>query len=326
MEDSFIGQTFNDGKLTVIGWDGERLGNNKFYKVQCSECAKDLELFVNKIFKATKQQLSNGTLPCGCSPRPRWSSQQYRILISRKASGRYSVVVPDGAKVKTKVQCHCNICDHSWESSISSLLNTGTGCPNCDDRTRGEAKAIPENEAVDAAQKIADEKNWTFNGFKDGWKGVNKSRLLLKCHCNREWAPWYTSVVYSGNGCSACAKTGYSPSKSGSFYCYLWEHKETGEQFLKYGISNVPVKRIRNQRKSNSKYTATKLYSIDFTDGQVAQDLERQIDIHKKTNNILSPALKELFPDGWTETLPVNELGFVADLVQRETMCRIAST
>ncbi|WP_447828932.1 hypothetical protein [Aeromonas hydrophila] len=133
MVDEFIGQTFNDGKLVVTGWNGERRGNNKLYSCFCSECAKDPELFGDATFRSTKSDLVNGALPCGCSKKPRWTAQQYRVLLSRKANEKYTAVVPEDAKGTTKIQCACNAenCGHEWTVSIRDLLNAGSGCRNC---------------------------------------------------------------------------------------------------------------------------------------------------------------------------------------------------
>lgn len=318
--DEFIGQTFNDGKLTVVGWNGERQSGNKLYSCHCSECAKDPELHGNAIFKSLKSSLVNGRIPCGCSKQPKWSAVQYRVLLKRKAEGKYSAVVPEGAKASTNVSCRCNAdgCGHEWEAQINNLLNNDTTCNKC----RYKAQALPEDVAVENVLKICSEKNFQFIGFKGGWNGV-QSKLLLTCHCGRAWGPKYNGVVYIGTGCPDCGGGGYDSSKPGTFYCYLWENKETKDRHLKYGISNVPTNRIRNQRRANANYTARQLCSIDFTDGKIPERLERAIDEYKRNNNIPSPVTKLEFPDGWTETLPISAWHCIANLVFQTTMCRI---
>lgn len=318
--DDFIGTTFNDGKLVVTGWNGERLCNSsKVYQCHCSVCSGDKELFGDAVFKSTKRSLVTGSLPCGCSKQTRWSADQYRVLISRKASGKYSAVVPDDAKNYTKVSCTCNAvgCGRTWEASITNLLSVGTGCKKCAYKTR----TIPESTAIERVLKICSEKNFRFLGFKDGWNGSH-SRLLLTCHCGHTWSPIYTDVVNTGCGCPSCAKTGYDSSKRGWLYCYLWTNPDTNEQFLKYGITNYPKQRL-TQQKSNTKYKPKQLCSIPFDDGEIPPDIERAIDLHKRSNNIPSPVTKEMFPDGHTETLPIEEWSFIANLIQNETMCRL---
>lgn len=243
--DNYCGTVF--GSLTVIGIAGKTNGGIRLYACHCSECAKDSELFGNAIFNSVKGSLVDGRRPCGCSKSPHWTASQYRILLSRKAAGKYSVIVPDDAGIRTKVQCTCTVvgCGQAWEARINTLLNSGCGCPSC-------------------------------------------------------------------------ATTGYDPSKSGTFYTYMWTNTE-GKSFLKYGITNQPTKRIRQQSRS-TEYKPIKLCSVKFTDGTIAINIEKRIDEYKKSNQIPSPVTKSDFPDGYTETLPISEWPFIANLVQSNTV------
>ena len=317
--DDFIGSVF--GSLTVVGIAGRDKHGAKVYQCRCSECAKDPELFGDATFRSVKFGLINrGQLPCGCSKKPKWSTAQYRVLISRKAAGRYTAVVPDDAGNRTKVNCKCNAdnCDHEWEASINSLLNNGTGCQKC-----AGLLPITEDEAIENIQAICLDKGWKLSGFKDGWVGALKSKLLLECSCGCSWIPVYYSIVQNGTGCPSCSKSGYSPDKRGWFYTYLWTDADTNHSFLKYGITNYPTKRL-TQQKRNTKYIPTKLCSIPFNDGSIPPAIEKAIDLHKRSNNIPSPVTKEMFPDGHTETLPTEEWSFISNLIQNETMCRLA--
>ena len=51
--EDFIGWKSPDGKLEVIGIIGKQ-GTNTVYKVTCTECCKDKELFPSGYFVATK--------------------------------------------------------------------------------------------------------------------------------------------------------------------------------------------------------------------------------------------------------------------------------
>lgn len=75
-----IGKTFNDGKLTVV--DGG--DKNGYVKVKCIVCANDPELFGDAVFEVQSAGLIAGKLPCGCSKSPKWTLEQYKILIERK--------------------------------------------------------------------------------------------------------------------------------------------------------------------------------------------------------------------------------------------------
>ena len=54
--EDFIGETFNDGKLMVVGI-AERLPSNTKYYVTCTECSKDKEIFPNEYFISTRGSL-----------------------------------------------------------------------------------------------------------------------------------------------------------------------------------------------------------------------------------------------------------------------------
>lgn len=321
MVDEFIGQTFNGGKMVVVGWNGERQKRVKLYSCHCSECAKDPELFGDAMFRSLKSGLVNlGQLPCGCSKKPKWTADQYRILISRKALGRYSAVIPDDARSTTNVLCKCSIegCGYTWESSIASLLNKGSGCRRCFDNAKGEAQTTPESIAIGKILKIADEKGWIFHGFKSGWKNT-RSRILLECSHSHQWDVEYSNVVYGGTGCSRCADYGYNSGLPGTFYTYIWTHPETKHNFLKYGITNYPEQRIKQQRQKNSPFDANQLCSIDFADGLVPENLEKVIDEYKKQSQIPNQVSKSVFPDGFSETLPTEEWSFISNLVFQPT-------
>lgn len=128
----------------------------------------------------------------------------YQNRIALVSAGRYQVVVPENATCDTEVQCTCCTCDHAWSTTVVSLLS-GRGCKKCAVKTRAKSRSVLESTAIKNVLKVANEKGWSFNGFKDGWVGTNKSRLLLTCHCGCEWTPVYTGIVCTGTGCPACA-------------------------------------------------------------------------------------------------------------------------
>ncbi|WP_429168603.1 hypothetical protein [Aeromonas rivipollensis] len=199
------------------------------------------------------------------------------------------------------------------------MLNNGCGCQKC-----GGKAPITEVEAIKKVQAICSMKGWRLLGFKDGWQNV-KSQLMIECSCGRSWDPTYNRVVHNngGNGCSACGNGGgYDPEIRGWFYTHLWTHPN-GHQFLKYGITNYPTKRIKQQSR-NTEYKPKQLCSIPFDDGSIPLAIERAIDQYKKANNILNQVSREDFRDGYTETLPLARLDFVANLIQDETTIQIS--
>lgn len=134
--DSFIGTIHpKNSKMKVVGWDGvSKSGTAKKYDVYCAECAKDAELFKSAIFKQPKGEFIKGQIACGCAVSPRWSKEQYEILIKRKCKklnydfiGWNDTIYDNNSKIILK----CN--DHlSWDSTtINNFLNKPINCPLC---------------------------------------------------------------------------------------------------------------------------------------------------------------------------------------------------
>ena len=130
--EDFIGETFNEGRLEVIGIAGKDNRGLTLFKVTCIECSKDKELFPDGYFVSTKWNLKNGKKPCGCSDRPVWEDWQFLILASRVAKDRF--IVHDFAEpfknVSTKLNLECLKDGYKWTANINSVM-VGHGCPMC---------------------------------------------------------------------------------------------------------------------------------------------------------------------------------------------------
>lgn len=122
------------GTLTVVGWSGRDGKYNKHYVAECSLCKKDKELNGDGVYRSVKSNLGNGSFPCGCSKNPRFTEDQWEVRIRRVAqeSGIEFLSFVDGFKgSETKLRLQC-LKHGPWEStSISRLVNQGSGCPSC---------------------------------------------------------------------------------------------------------------------------------------------------------------------------------------------------
>ncbi|OEC41382.1 hypothetical protein A9G49_20960 [Aeromonas sp. ANP5] len=99
-------------------------------------------------------------------------------------------------------------------------------------------------------------------------------------------------------------------------------HKADHE-FLKYGITNKGEQRITQQMNSTD-YTPTILYFPTFSDGNVAAELERECDARRnELYGCKGVVSKEDFPDGYTETMNVDQYDWINELVFESTMCRL---
>lgn len=85
--------------------------------------------------------------------------------------------------VKTKLKLKCQNCGNVWEStSYEKFIYANRGCPNC-----SKSKKLTEDEIKNEINNLCKEKDLTFLGFKNGFKGA-KSKLMLKCNkCGDAW-------------------------------------------------------------------------------------------------------------------------------------------
>ena len=129
--EDFIGWRSPDGKLEVIGIIGKQ-GSATTFKVTCTECSKDKELFPDGYFVSTKGALVKGVKPCGCSKIPKWKPWQFLILARRAAKARFIVhgFAEEFKNQRTKLNLECLKDGYKWTANINSVM-VGHGCPMC---------------------------------------------------------------------------------------------------------------------------------------------------------------------------------------------------
>lgn len=117
--------------LKVVGVKG-RQGGVRVFELACGVCTKDPELYP-EAFTSMKYNLKSST-PCGCSPRYKWSAQQYETLIQRKMTEDGHVfqgfVGDKKVNTYTKFNWTCNE-GHPCKTSIDNYLHKGTRCSTC---------------------------------------------------------------------------------------------------------------------------------------------------------------------------------------------------
>ena len=304
--EDFIGETFNDGKLKVIGVFGKQ-GTTVLFKVTCTECSKDPELFPDGYFVDTKRNLKKGKKPCGCSKQPRWFPFQYLILASRAGKKKGFVVHGFAANFNgknTKLNLECLKDGHKWVASAHSIINVGTGCPMC-----GGKLKLTEGEAMEKCAGICKENNYSVIGFVGGYKNCySYFEYLCKIHGKHQVR--YTNFVNTGSRCSGCAITGYSTSKQGTFYVYQWVDGE--RSFIKFGITNQKeLSRIKEQKRE-TRHNYKKVWSATFEDGSIPLHIENYI---KNSGIEIGVVSKEEFPDGFTETVCIEDMDYLENLI-----------
>lgn len=244
--EDFIGWKSTDGKLEVIGIAGKH-GTNSTYKVTCTECSKDPELFPDGYFVSNKGNLIRGKKPCGCSNSPKWKDWQFLILARRAAKDRFTVhgFAEEFHGKNTKLNLECLKDGHQWTASICSVINGGYGCPKC----YGNAKPT-EQEALQKCIHICKQVDYDVVGFVNGYKN-NTSRFEYICKIHGKQNVNYNDFVNKGSRCGGCAKDRQKELGNGNG-CFPERKDETdylyilnfNDKFIKVGRSFDVERRI----------------------------------------------------------------------------------
>lgn len=123
-----------NANLTLVEEPPIKIKGVLYYKVHCSICAEDHELFNDGCFYSTKGSLLEGGIPCGCSKKPNWTEAQSRVRIKRKAKElgyKFHDWVEDYKNNRTKLVLECR--KHGkWNSStIHDFMAGKVSCPTC---------------------------------------------------------------------------------------------------------------------------------------------------------------------------------------------------
>lgn len=199
--EDFVGWKSEDGKLEVIGI--VKKSKHTTFKVTCTECSKDKELFPDGYFISTKSNLvNNGSKPCGCSNSPKWYDWQYLILASRSAKDHFIVhgFAEEFIDHRTKLNLECLKDGHKWTASIFSVINAGRGCPKCKGSNAAEQKKTPEHVALQKCIDICKEMSYDVIGFISGYKN-NKSRFEYICKTHGKQNVRYRDFVNNATRC-----------------------------------------------------------------------------------------------------------------------------
>lgn len=280
--EDFIGWKSPDGKLEVIGIHGKQ-GTAATFKVTCTECSKDKELFPDGYFVSQKSDLIRGIKPCGCSKSPKWKDWQFLILARRSAKDRFIVhgFAEEFKNHKTKLNLECLKDGHKWVARINDVVNNDSGCPKC----YGNAKPT-EQEALQKCIEICKEMNYDIIGFVDGYKN-NKSSFEYNCKIHGKQIVSYNNFVNQGRRCGGCAKdlgngNGYYPERKGEQdYLYILNFND---KFIKVGRSFDVDKRI-DSLKSLSKIKKIYKLRIFTATHQEIYDYEQELHIELRERN-----------------------------------------
>lgn len=131
LHNEFLGTKFGSDLQVHVIVKGDIVGD---YIVKCSTCAEDPELFGEGLFKSRKERLVRGVLPCGCSKRFNWTSEQYLVKIRRHCNTKnisFVGFVGEFCGLKTKITMKCSVDENIWQTTIDAVLHADNGCPKC---------------------------------------------------------------------------------------------------------------------------------------------------------------------------------------------------
>ena len=206
---------------------------------------------------------------CGCphcSGKRRWTADD-RIDHINKLENIEFVSWFDGYKSKdSKANVRCKIDNFEWSAEVGSLINQGTGCPQC--------SGVRKWTAEERVEQINSLENISFISWVDGHNGKD-SKANIRCQVdNYVWSASVNNLISQGSGCPRCAKYGYQLDKKGYLYAL---HSECG-RYLKVGISNNPS--IRH--KQLEKRTPFKFNLVEQISGDGAKIAAMERHFHSK--------------------------------------------
>jgi len=102
---------------------------------------------------------------------------------------------------KTKIPLICKKCHYEWSPSISHIINSGSGCPECSGNIPYTLQRL-----LDKANKLKIDERINFSKVTEEHISNSKSKIPLICKkCNYKWNPTIHSIITSGNRCSYCS-------------------------------------------------------------------------------------------------------------------------
>lgn len=292
--EDFIGWKSKDGKLEVTEILHRVPYKDVKYKVTCTECSKDPELFPDGYFISTKSQLDRGQKPCGCS-KYNWADWQYLILAKRAGEKKGFIVhgfAEEFKNHKTKLELECLKDGHKWPASLDRIINAGHGCPNCKSVLLSEQRKTPEHIALNKCIDICKEMKYDVVGFPDGYKNA-KSRFDYICKIHGKQTVRYYHFVYNGTRCPKCAKdrqkdlgngNGYYPERKDEIdFLYILNFNN---KFIKVGRSFDVKERIKSLR-TISKTSIKNIHKLRIFTAthQEIYDLEQELHTELRERN-----------------------------------------
>ena len=271
----------NNALLVTSFISKNKEGNEySFYEVECQICKLDKELFGNALYKCTSDFIKSGKLPCGCSRNTKWSAEQWEVIIKRKCKTNHSefegFVTADKVNQNSKLKLKCNVCGNKWETcSINNLIKDRT-CPVCANNRRAKAKSTSDEDWIKRFREtgLFPENRYYFHRvseFSREWEVI-----CSVCGEDTKFIADRSNLVAGKVPCNCSCGGGFDVGKIGYFYILICS-SNIGN-FVKYGITNFPKRRIVDHKRTLRGVNGTILKKIMFkSDGHTVLNLESHL-------------------------------------------------
>lgn len=263
---------------------------------------------------AFKQSVNGHLTGAGCKECAKMSvsqtkthtQEQFIAKCIKRHGDKYDYSKAEYTGAKEKVLIRCKVHNHNFMQEANSHCS-GSGCPLCQNEISGQYHRLLLSDFITRSTEVH-EGVYDYSLVTQFKNSHDKVPILCSEH-----GVFHQSVanhMHGENGCPSCANYtggGYSQCSPAYFYINLVGDNAA----LKVGITNFcPVKRSKILNRGSS-LPIKNLYYFYHEDGKFIRDLEMII-LRKFETGIIS---KEVMRDGFTETLSVEHLPEIIDIV-----------
>lgn len=314
----FIGTEFitpKGGIIKIIGYYGKtEKGGKSLFSCVCSICSKDKELYPEP-FKSVKSSFYDNQFPCGCAKIPKWSEEQYKILIKRKCEElkyTFNGLIEPYSGCGTKIDLYNPYTGNRWDTtSISKFLTCESKDPALIPSITKNLNLKPDDYHI--AEFYATQAFKSGTSFKRNLTRKSKDNCYkywdVTCGYCKERNTSSTSNLKQGKVPCSCSSGGFDKNKTTTFYIVRWFG--FGHSWLKFGITNRSVIDRTKEQEYKSKLDNVKVFEVTEGDGhrlaRIESELKRVMDTHR--------CPKKWLPDGYTET--VDDTDFNLSFIKR---------
>lgn len=247
--------------------------------------------------------------------RFKYTKQSIHEICSAESIKSFEII-GDVIHSKTQIQLVCSCCGKTSKRSIYALKGmlsqSLSWCKHCNlERSYITSKLVSESDAIKRINSV--DSMYKFVRWEnDKYNSYTHSKAIIRCTtCSNNWSTNLNNFVIKHKGCPFCSKKGYQCSRPGYIYVYLIKIDDV--TFLKFGITNdLKIRSYQQAKLSNC--THDLVFSKLCEDGSEARKIESSI--ISKFKGFTKFASKDIFPDGYTETLSVDKLNELISFIE----------